>query len=121
MRAVVTYSRIRESLRRKSASQLFPGMRFGLAVLRANAWPLFGVQLLSALTAAARYAPSYFMRLLLLHLEDNHSSDSDGTTRDKSWGYVYVAGLFASWLVSAIGKSLPSSGLCSSNFVLCWY
>ncbi|KAJ7843082.1 putative ATP-binding cassette transporter [Mycena olivaceomarginata] len=104
-RTCVPSSPIRASARASAANQLrssSPGMRFGLAVLRANAWPLFGVQLLSALTAAARYAPSYFMRLLLLHLEDNHSSDSDGTTRDKSWGYVYVAGLFASWLVSAI-------------------
>ncbi|KAJ6482536.1 multidrug resistance-associated ABC transporter [Mycena sanguinolenta] len=101
MRSVVTYSHIRQSLQHTYTSTLLPGVRFGLAVLRANARPLLDVQLLSALTAAARYAPAYFIRLLLLHLERKH--DSDAPVGDNRWGYVYVAGLFASGLVSALG------------------
>ncbi|KAF7369227.1 Multidrug resistance-associated ABC transporter [Mycena venus] len=101
MRALVTYSRLRASLRNSHTSKVLSGLRFGLAVIRANAGPLVGVQLLATLTAAARYAPSYFMRLLLLHLE--HDRNSDGAAADKRWGYIYVAGLFVSGLVSALG------------------
>ncbi|KAF7377450.1 Multidrug resistance-associated ABC transporter [Mycena sanguinolenta] len=101
MRALVTYSQIRQSLQHTYASKLLPGVRLGLAVLRTNARGLLNVQLLSALTAAARYAPPYFIRLLLLHLERNRSPE--GPVEDNRWGYVYVAGLFASGLVFALG------------------
>ncbi|KAJ7097582.1 hypothetical protein C8R44DRAFT_889121 [Mycena epipterygia] len=64
MRAVVNFSWVRDSLRRRHAGiwQFPPGMRFGYTLLRVNAVPLVGVQVLSALTAAARYAPAYFTR-----------------------------------------------------------
>ncbi|KAJ7176827.1 hypothetical protein C8R46DRAFT_44959 [Mycena filopes] len=98
MRAPVTFSQIRSSLYRSSRLQLPAGMRFGLAVLRANAFHLIGVQLLSALTAVARCSPAYFMRLLLLQLEREAPVDIDSR-----WGLVYVAGLFAGNLVFALG------------------
>jgi hypothetical protein len=53
------------------------------------------------LTATTRYAPSYFMHLLLLHLESRE--DGSPAEEDARWGYLYVAGLFAVGLVSAIG------------------
>ncbi|KAJ7040968.1 multidrug resistance-associated ABC transporter [Mycena alexandri] len=96
MRALVTFSQIRASVRRTGAWHLPAGMRFGFAVLRANALQLVGVQLLSAITAVGRCSPPYFMRLLLIQLEGD-------TPIDKRWGLVYVAGLLAGNLVFALG------------------
>ncbi|KAJ6598201.1 multidrug resistance-associated ABC transporter [Mycena vulgaris] len=91
MRAVVNFAQIRDGFTRR---RRYPdGVRFGYTLLRVNALPLAGVQLLSGLTATARYAPAYFMRWLLLHLE------SEPGARNNRWGYVYVAGLFAAGLL----------------------
>ncbi|KAJ6551152.1 hypothetical protein B0H19DRAFT_1156687 [Mycena capillaripes] len=99
MRAPVTFSQIRAQVRERRGPA---GVRFGFALLRANALPLAGVQLLSALAAASRYASPYFMRLLLLDLEDRRSSDATAEGRAR-WGTVYVAGLLAAGLVFALG------------------
>ncbi|KAJ7779182.1 multidrug resistance-associated ABC transporter [Mycena metata] len=96
MRALVTFSQIRASVQRTNAWHLPGGMRFGLALLRANALQLIGVQLLSAMTAVGRCSPPYFMRLLLVQLEGDKPID-------RRWGLVYVAGLFAGNFVFALG------------------
>ncbi|KAJ7489160.1 multidrug resistance-associated ABC transporter [Mycena latifolia] len=95
MRAPVNFSQIRADFRRRA--RLPAGVRFGCTLLRVNALPLIKVQLISTLVATARYAPAYLIRRLLLHLE---SDDRD----DDRWGYVYVAGLFASGMVFALGE-----------------
>lgn len=101
MRAIVTFSRLRSGLQAMRAWKPPAGIRFGLALLRANARPFVGVLFFTMLTATARLAPSYFMRLLLLHLESRE--DDSPAEADARWGYLYVAGLFAVGLVSAIG------------------
>ncbi|KAJ7677814.1 hypothetical protein DFH06DRAFT_1291240 [Mycena polygramma] len=81
MRALVTFAQIRACVRIQGQRAL-PGVRFGLAIVRANAAALAGVQFLSALNAASRYAPPYLMRLLLRQLELQRDSGDAAENKD---------------------------------------
>ncbi|KAJ7220715.1 multidrug resistance-associated ABC transporter, partial [Mycena pura] len=105
MRASVNFSRIRATFLRHWSWRTPAGVRFGLILGQTNAWSLVRVQLLSMLDAAARYAPAYCMRQLLLQIEARDESSLDGTrdTTSTQWGYIYVAGMFAAGMVFSIG------------------
>jgi hypothetical protein len=97
MRAAVNFVKIKDCLRRRPRIVLPIGLKFGATILRVNLGPLVVVQLFSALMATARYAPAYFIRKLIAHLEKPEHGDA-------TWGYVYVLGLFISGLVCSIGE-----------------
>ncbi|KAF7316261.1 Multidrug resistance-associated ABC transporter protein [Mycena indigotica] len=70
------------------------GALLAYRLLRLNAWGLFAQFTLAATAAVLFYAPPFFLRMLLAYLE------TDPNREDPAWGWVWVASLFATNVIS---------------------
>lgn len=95
MRATFNYSKMKKAMRdtqlriRNWEPTPGSGWNLGYKLFVINRWG-FSVQFLLAATAAVMfYMPPIFLEKLVKYIED------DPERQDRSWGWVYVAGLFA--------------------------
>jgi hypothetical protein len=67
-------------------------------LLRVNGKALTAQILLAASSPALFYAPPFFLRMLLTHLE------ADPDREDNSWGWIWVFSLFTANVVACLGE-----------------
>ena len=106
IRATVNYSNMRRAMReitlRIGRWSPRPGSGWGLGyrILKLNIFVITVMLALAAISACLFYTPAFFLNLFVSYLEN------DGVRQDTRWGWVYVAGLFFSNVVTVLGKSL---------------
>ena len=83
-----------------------PGSGWGLGwrILRVNTQALIMLVVLVSISAGLYYVPAFFLQRLVAYLEQ----DPDRT--DRSWGWVFCAGLFISNILLLLGASLVCLG-----------
>jgi len=106
MRATINYSNMKRAIHeiklRIGRWSPRPGSGWGLAyrILKLNGFVIAVMLSLAAISACLFYTPALFLNLFVLYLEN------DEARQDTRWGWVYVAGLFFSNVVTVLGKSL---------------
>lgn len=112
MRATFNYTKMKKAMRdtqlriRNWQPKPGSGWNLGYKLLVVNRWG-FSMQFLLAATAAVMfYMPPIFLEKLVKYLE------TDPERHDRSWGWVYVAGLFATSVTGFLrGSTQLSNGL----------
>lgn len=105
MRATKLYDDMKRAIRTLKPGILnwtpTPGSGWGLGVriARVNSLALFALFSIAILAAGAWYLPYLFLQRLVYYLE------TDPTRTDRSWGWVFVFGLFASGAFTALRES----------------
>lgn len=108
MRATYNYSKMRQAMReiqlRIGSWRPQAGSGWGLAyrMLRLN-WAVITITMvLAAISACLFYAPALFLQRFVAHLE------VDPDRKNSGWGWVYVAGIFATSAATYLGNcTLP--------------
>lgn len=104
MRATVLYASMKAAMRRWSLRigtwRPRPGSGWNLAyrLLRLNASTLAMIMALASTAAVLFYVPNLFLLRTVRYIEE------DKERVDKSWGWVYAAGLFFSHSIVSIGE-----------------
>ncbi|EIN12781.1 multidrug resistance-associated ABC transporter [Punctularia strigosozonata HHB-11173 SS5] len=97
-RASVLFTTMRHAMKTVNLRVARPGSGFGMAwrLLRVNWQPLAGEVVVTVIVSALYYAPKYFLKLLVQHLEMAPEA------RNIQWAWVFVVGMIMSTVAASL-------------------